>query len=77
MDSNLNLPVVIKYDDEKFTVTNKTIMRKKILEHLIKLLHMKNQTQEYPERKVNQQEVTNTQICIQMKILENDTWSRF
>ena len=29
MDSNLNLPVVIKYDDEKFTVTNKTIMRKK------------------------------------------------
>ena len=29
IDSNLNLPVVIKYDDEKFTVTNKTIMRKK------------------------------------------------
>ena len=29
MDSNLNLPVVIKYDNEKFTVTNKTIMRKK------------------------------------------------
>ena len=70
MDSNLNLPVVIKYDDEKFTVTNKTIMRKKILEHLIKLLHMKNQILEYQERKVNQQEVINTQIYIQMKILE-------
>ena len=29
MDSNLNLPVVIKYEDEKYTVINKTIMRKK------------------------------------------------
>ena len=30
IDSNLNLPVVIKYDDKGgFTVTNKTIMRKK------------------------------------------------
>ena len=42
IDSNLNLPVVIKYDDEKFTVTNKTIMRKKDFKTSNKIIAYEN-----------------------------------